>query len=47
MAKLLNKKTWYLEDLDNYNEEFLKEIVIDLHEKLKFSKERIIELHKK
>lgn len=39
MSKLLNKKTWYLQDIDNYNEEFLKEIVIDLYEKLEKAKQ--------
>lgn len=28
--KLTNGTTWYPQDLDNYNDEFLKEIIIDL-----------------
>ena len=33
--KTEDNKSWYLQDLDNYNEEFLKEIIIDLYKKLK------------
>ena len=28
--KLKNGQKWYPQDLDNYNEEFLKEIILDL-----------------
>lgn len=39
MAKLLTGGRWHMQDLDNYNPEFLKQIIYDLHEKLKASKE--------
>jgi hypothetical protein len=33
--KLSNGKKWYLEDINNYTPEYLCEIIIDLHKKLK------------
>ena len=38
MSKTLENKTWYLEDINNYNEEFLKELIIDLYHKLEACK---------
>ena len=32
--KLSNNKTFYIQDIDNYNIEFLKEVVIDLYDKI-------------
>jgi hypothetical protein len=35
MTKLENGKNWYIEDINNYTDEFLCEIIIDLHKKLR------------
>ena len=35
MAKLNNGKNWYIEDINNYTDRFLCEIIIDLHKKLR------------